>query len=137
MSNLSATDTQNQSTDEKKVVVLDGDKLNDPVYLATNVLEHVYGIDGTPKLRHYAKDFYRWRDGAWTPIPEADVTADILDFLYNRCDVDVGDVTRLFEGEPLSNVEQVSRIVEMARKIGRDVAGPSEARKLLAAAPEG
>jgi uncharacterized protein (DUF849 family) len=46
----------------------------------------------------------------------------------------VGD-NPLFEGERLGNAEQVSRIVEMARTIGREVAGPMETRRLLASKP--
>ncbi len=46
----------------------------------------------------------------------------------------VGD-NPLFEGEILSNAEQVGRVVEMARRVGREIAGPSETRRLLAASP--
>ena len=42
----------------------------------------------------------------------------------------VGD-NPLFEGEALTNAEQVSRVVEMARAAGRGVAAPREARELL------
>ena len=48
----------------------------------------------------------------------------------------VGDNPR-FEGELLSNAEQVSRVVEMAQKVGREVADPGETRRLLASVPEG
>ncbi|MAG32653.1 MAG: hypothetical protein CL908_17350 [Deltaproteobacteria bacterium] len=37
----------------------------------------------------------------------------------------------LFEGKRLSNAEQVGRVVEMARAVGREVAGPDETRRLL------
>ncbi|MCA9501564.1 MAG: 3-keto-5-aminohexanoate cleavage protein [Myxococcales bacterium] len=46
----------------------------------------------------------------------------------------VGD-NPLFEGARLSNAEQVTRVVEMARAIGRSVAGPEETRRLLASKP--
>ena len=46
----------------------------------------------------------------------------------------VGD-NPLFDGELLSNAQQVARVVEMARKIGREVAGPGETRELLTRPP--
>jgi 3-keto-5-aminohexanoate cleavage enzyme len=46
----------------------------------------------------------------------------------------VGD-NPLFEGKLLSNAEQVTRIVEMARAVGREVAGPEQTRRLLRSDP--
>ena len=47
----------------------------------------------------------------------------------------VGD-NPLFEGAVLNNAEQVSRVVEMAKKIERKVANPNETRALLDRTPE-
>ena len=46
----------------------------------------------------------------------------------------VGDNPR-FDGALLTNVEQITRVVEMANKIGRSVAGPAQTRELLARPP--
>ncbi|MEE2664921.1 MAG: 3-keto-5-aminohexanoate cleavage protein [Myxococcota bacterium] len=46
----------------------------------------------------------------------------------------VGD-NPLFEGELLTNAEQVSRVVEMARAVGREIADPAQTRQLLATPP--
>lgn len=46
----------------------------------------------------------------------------------------VGD-NPVFEGDVLTNAEQVSRIVEMARRVGREVADPSAVRTMLAQPP--
>ena len=46
----------------------------------------------------------------------------------------IGD-NPLFEGEPLTNAQQVERVVDMARAAGRDVATPKEARRLLRSEP--
>ena len=50
--------------------------------------------------------------------------------------VGVGD-TPLFGGRPLTNAEQVREIVEMARRIGRGIAGPDETRAMLRRVPKG
>ena len=46
----------------------------------------------------------------------------------------VGD-NPLFENELLTNAQQVSRVVEMAARVGREIADPGETRRLLASSP--
>ena len=47
----------------------------------------------------------------------------------------IGD-NPVFDGVLLSNADQVSRVVQMAQKIDRKVATPTETRALLDSAPE-
>ena len=48
--------------------------------------------------------------------------------------IGVGDIPR-FGGEILTNAQQVERIVEMASRVGREVATPAETRSMLKAPP--
>ena len=74
----------------------------------------------------------------WMLYIEGDCHADLARFAVEsgaHVRTGIGDNPR-FDGEVLRNAEQVERIVEMARSIGREVADAATARKLLTQPPQ-
>ena len=73
----------------------------------------------------------------WMTYVEGACHADLSRFAVEQgghVRTGVGD-NPLFEGEALTNAEQVACIVDHARSIGREVAGPKQTRELLGTAP--
>ena len=69
----------------------------------------------------------------WMLYTEGDSHADLCQFAVENgghVRTGIGD-NPLFDGESLSNAEQVGRVVEMARRVGREVANAAEARERL------
>ncbi|MCH2170774.1 3-keto-5-aminohexanoate cleavage protein [Myxococcota bacterium] len=101
---------------------------------------HAWGISPSPEgLRILTRAVispevpYRWMT-----YVEGACHADMCRFAVTQgghVRTGVGD-NPMFEGAPLSNAEQVTRVVAMAREAGRNVADPRQARALLARNPE-
>jgi 3-keto-5-aminohexanoate cleavage enzyme len=75
----------------------------------------------------------------WMTFVEGDCHADLSRHAVENgghVRTGVGD-NPLFEGVLMTNAEQVSRVVDMARKVGRDIADPGETRRLLSQSPAG
>jgi len=74
----------------------------------------------------------------WMTYVEGECHAALSRFAVERgghVRTGVGDNPR-FDGEALTNAEQVARVVEWADEIGRDVADPKRTRELLASNPD-
>jgi uncharacterized protein (DUF849 family) len=73
----------------------------------------------------------------WMTYVEGEVHIEMCRFAIGRgghVRTGLGD-NPLLEGKQLSNAEQIERVVELARRVGRKVATPAETRHLLRTPP--
>jgi uncharacterized protein (DUF849 family) len=73
----------------------------------------------------------------WMTYVEGDVHAEMCRYAVEHgghVRTGLGD-NPLLDGKQLTNAEQIERVVELARRIGRPVATPAQARELLRRAP--
>lgn len=114
--------------------------VDDPLLIKVVMSEnHAWGIPPSPEGIRILTEAIIPEDVPyrWMTYVEGSCHAEISRFAVENgghVRTGVGD-NPLFDGEQVSNAEQVRRVVAMARAIGREVADPHETRRLLRTKP--
>lgn len=116
-------------------------QVNGPLLFKVTMSEnHAWGVPPSPEgLRLLTEAIIPEDvDYRWMTYVEGDCHAELCRYAVENgghVRTGVGD-NPLFEGEALTNVGQIERVVAMASAAGRSVASPAETRALLARAPD-